>query len=148
MAVPVQPGEWKIREGLIPIPLKYPTIIGRKCLRPTVLYNLLTGSCTPVGISGVVQKVGPGVTRFKPGDRIMSNTSGVLRGDYRFGAYQKFCLVPVALTSKVWTILNTISRKLLLVSTLLTELRLARHLSKKLQISVLPMHPLARSSYI
>lgn len=31
----------------------------------------------------------------------MGNTSGVLRDDARFGAYQKFCLVPAHLTSKV-----------------------------------------------
>jgi NADPH:quinone reductase-like Zn-dependent oxidoreductase len=44
---------------------------------------------------------GPGVTRFQPGDRVMGNTSGVLQDDARFGAYQKFCLVPARLTAKV-----------------------------------------------
>lgn len=28
-AVAVQPGEWKMQEGLIPIKVQYPTIIGR-----------------------------------------------------------------------------------------------------------------------
>ncbi|KAL6401374.1 hypothetical protein AUP68_15243 [Ilyonectria robusta] len=81
-AVAVQPGEWKIQAGIIPIPLKYPTIIG-------------------ISLSGVVEKVGPGVTRFGPGDRIASNSTGVLRNDAQFGAYQRFALVPQALTSKI-----------------------------------------------
>jgi NADPH:quinone reductase-like Zn-dependent oxidoreductase len=29
-AVAVQPAEYKIQEGLLPFPLKYPTIIGRE----------------------------------------------------------------------------------------------------------------------
>jgi NADPH:quinone reductase-like Zn-dependent oxidoreductase len=49
----------------------------------------------------VVEKTGPGVTRFAPGDRVASNTTGVLRNDHRFGAYQQFTLVPQELTSKV-----------------------------------------------
>ncbi|KAL7907650.1 GroES-like protein [Trichoderma velutinum] len=73
-AIAVQPGEWKMQEGLIPIKLKYPTVIG-------------------LSASGVVEKTGPGVTRFKPGDRILTNTTGVLRNDSRFGAYQRYCLI-------------------------------------------------------
>jgi NADPH:quinone reductase-like Zn-dependent oxidoreductase len=48
----------------------------------------------------VVEKIGPGVTRFAPGDRVASNSTGVLRNDHRFGAYQRFTLVPQELTSK------------------------------------------------
>lgn len=48
-----------------------------------------------------MEKVGPGVSRFRPGDRIASNSTGVLRNDAQFGAYQRFALVPQALTSKV-----------------------------------------------
>ncbi|KAH7313623.1 chaperonin 10-like protein [Stachybotrys elegans] len=81
-AVAVQPGEWKIQEGMIPIQLTYPTIIG-------------------LSLSGVVEKIGPGVTRFSPGDRIASNSAGILRDDARFGAYQRFALVPQDLTSKI-----------------------------------------------
>ncbi|KAJ5620144.1 chaperonin 10-like protein [Penicillium lagena] len=81
-AVAVQPGEWKLQAGIIPIPLKYPAIIG-------------------LSLSGVVVKVGPGVTRFQPGDRIASNSAGVMFNDYRFGAYQKYSLVPQKLTSKI-----------------------------------------------
>ncbi|OQV03679.1 hypothetical protein CLAIMM_08695 [Cladophialophora immunda] len=49
----------------------------------------------------VVEKVGPGVTRFAPGDRVATNTTGVLKNDSRFGAYQRFALTPQALTSKI-----------------------------------------------
>ncbi|KAH8879482.1 GroES-like protein [Thozetella sp. PMI_491] len=81
-AVAVQPGEWKIQAGLIPVPLTYPTIIG-------------------LSLSGIVEKVGPGVTRFSPGDRVASNTTGVLRNDPHFGAYQRYTLVPQELTCKI-----------------------------------------------
>ncbi|RFU79414.1 alcohol dehydrogenase [Trichoderma arundinaceum] len=81
-AVAAQPGEWKMQEGLIPIRIKYPIIIG-------------------LSASGIVEKTGPGVTRFKPGDRILTNTTGVIRNDARFGAYQRYCLVPERLTSNI-----------------------------------------------
>ncbi|KAL6856377.1 GroES-like protein [Trichoderma novae-zelandiae] len=81
-AIAAQPGEWKIQEGIIPIPLRYPTIIG-------------------LSASGVVEKTGPGVTHFKPGDGILANTTGVLRNDPRFGAYQKYCVVPERFASKI-----------------------------------------------
>ncbi|EXJ66185.1 uncharacterized protein A1O5_10801 [Cladophialophora psammophila CBS 110553] len=81
-AIPAQPGEWKLPAGLIPIPLNYPTIIG-------------------VSLSGIVEKAGAGVTRFKPGDRVATNTTGVLRNDHRFGAYQRYALAPQGLTSKI-----------------------------------------------
>ncbi|KAH8811095.1 chaperonin 10-like protein [Xylogone sp. PMI_703] len=81
-AVAVQPGEWKIQAGIIPIPLTYPIIIG-------------------LSLSGVVEKVGSGVTRFKPGDRVAANSTGVLRNDHRFGAYQRYALIPQDLTSKI-----------------------------------------------
>ncbi|KAL6799343.1 GroES-like protein [Trichoderma sp. SZMC 28013] len=81
-AIAVQPGEWKLQEGLIPIKLKYPTVIG-------------------LCASGVVEKTGPGVTHFQPGDRVLTNTTGVLRNDFRFGAFQKYCLVNTRLASKI-----------------------------------------------
>ena len=101
-AIPVQPGEWKLKEGIIPIRLRYPTIIGRKSLMilRTATHHLADRD-TIVGVSGVVEKTGPGVTRFKAGDRILANTTGVLRNDPRFGAYQKYCLVPERFASKV-----------------------------------------------
>ncbi len=65
------------------------------------IMSYLSHPFTAVSISGVVEKVGPGVTRFAPGDRVASNTTGLLRNDARFGAYQRFSLVPQDLTSKV-----------------------------------------------
>ncbi|RYP43574.1 hypothetical protein DL770_011569 [Monosporascus sp. CRB-9-2] len=81
-AVPAQPGEWKVQAGLIPIQLRYPAIIG-------------------VNLSGVVEKVGPGVSRFSPGDRVACNSTGTVRNDPRYGAYQQFVLVPQELASKI-----------------------------------------------
>ncbi|KAF2104986.1 GroES-like protein [Rhizodiscina lignyota] len=81
-AVATQPGEWKLLAGIIPLKLTYPTIIG-------------------TALSGVVEKVGTGVSRFAPGDRIAAIATGVLRDDHRFGAYQRFSLVPQELTSKI-----------------------------------------------
>ncbi|KAF4948225.1 hypothetical protein FSARC_13791 [Fusarium sarcochroum] len=82
-AVAVQPGEWKIQAGLIPVHLDYPAIIG-------------------VSLSGVVVKVGRNVDRFQPGDRVACNSTGTLRNDYRYGAYQQYCLAPQSLTSKIY----------------------------------------------
>ncbi|POR31161.1 Uncharacterized protein TPAR_08622 [Tolypocladium paradoxum] len=81
-AVAVQPGEWKIKDGIIPIPLEYPAIIG-------------------LSFSGIVEKVGPGVERFKQGDHVLTNSAGVIRNDHRFGAYQRFSLVPQESTAKI-----------------------------------------------
>ncbi|KAJ3542793.1 hypothetical protein NM208_g399 [Fusarium decemcellulare] len=82
-AVAVQPGEWKIQAGLIPIRLDYPAVIG-------------------VSLSGVVEKVGLGVDRFRIGDRVACNSTGTLRNDHRYGAYQQYCLAPQSLTSKIY----------------------------------------------
>lgn len=100
----MQPGEWKLQAGIIPIPLSYPTVIGRKpnSLKfPSSLSRRTDSVDRVVSSSGIVVKVGPGVTRFQPGDRVASNSAGVLFNDHRFGAYQKYSLVPQQLTSKV-----------------------------------------------
>ncbi|EEU33606.1 uncharacterized protein NECHADRAFT_17739, partial [Fusarium vanettenii 77-13-4] len=81
-AVAVQPAEYKIQEGLLPFPLKYPTIIG-------------------LSFSGIVVKVGSTVTRFKIGDRVVTNSAGTIRNDSRFGAYQRYALTTQELTAKV-----------------------------------------------
>ena len=49
----------------------------------------------------MVEKVGPGVTRFKPGDHVVTNGAGPFRDDYRFGAYQRLALTTQELTTKV-----------------------------------------------
>ncbi|KAK4112879.1 GroES-like protein [Canariomyces notabilis] len=81
-AVAVQPAEYKIQEGVLPFPLKYPTIIG-------------------LSFSGVVVNVGSAVTRFKIGDRIVTNSAGTIRNDSRFGGYQRYALTTQELTAKI-----------------------------------------------
>ncbi|CAI6074288.1 unnamed protein product [Clonostachys chloroleuca] len=81
-AVAVQPAEYKIQEGILPFPLNYPTIIG-------------------LSFSGIVAKVGPTVTRFKIGDRVVTNSAGTIRNDSRFGAYQRYALTTQELTAKI-----------------------------------------------
>ncbi|QYT01786.1 hypothetical protein H0G86_008805 [Trichoderma simmonsii] len=82
IAVPVLPGEWKIHAGLIPIPLNLPTVIG-------------------LVVAGFVEKVGFGVTRFKAGDRVAANSTGVATNDPRFGSLQKYVIAPETLTMKI-----------------------------------------------
>ncbi|KAF9768563.1 hypothetical protein IL306_014139 [Fusarium sp. DS 682] len=77
-AVAVQPAEYKIQEGILPFSLTYPTILGR-----------------------VVLKVGSAVTRFKVGDRVITNSAGSLRNDPRFGGYQRYALTTQELTAKI-----------------------------------------------
>ncbi|KAK0101722.1 hypothetical protein ONS95_006877 [Cadophora gregata] len=81
-AFPLHPGDWKVLKGIIPIELKYPTVIGNYA-------------------AGVVHSVGPEVTRFKPGDRVLSVTCFSLLNDYRYGAYQRFVLSGEEMTSHI-----------------------------------------------
>ncbi|WKT54077.1 Polyketide synthase, enoylreductase domain [Fusarium oxysporum f. sp. vasinfectum] len=81
-AVAVQPAEYKIQEGLLPFPLKYPTVIG-------------------LSFSGIVVKIGSTVTRFKVGDRVITNSAGTIRNDSRFGAYQRYALTTQELTANI-----------------------------------------------
>ncbi|KAI6753913.1 hypothetical protein HG530_013089 [Fusarium avenaceum] len=81
-AVAVQPAEYKIQDGVLPFPLTYPTILG-------------------LCFSGIVAKVGSAVTRFKVGDRVLTNSAGSLRNDLRFGAYQIYSLTTQELTAKI-----------------------------------------------
>ena len=54
-----------------------------------------------VSFSGVVVKVGTEVSRFKEGDRIVTNSAGSIRNDPRFGAYQKYAVTTQEMTAKV-----------------------------------------------
>ncbi|PQE21999.1 alcohol dehydrogenase protein [Rutstroemia sp. NJR-2017a BBW] len=72
-AVPLHPGDWKLAKGIIPIPLKYPTVLGN--------YT-----------AGYVHDIGTGVTRFQVGDRVLSMSAFAVRGDHRYGAHQRFVL--------------------------------------------------------
>lgn len=80
--VAAQPAEYKIQEGTLPYALKYPTIIG-------------------LSFSGTIVKVGTEVSRFKQGDRIVTNSCGSLRNDPRFGAYQRYAITTQEMTAKI-----------------------------------------------
>ncbi|KAH7063940.1 putative alcohol dehydrogenase [Paraphoma chrysanthemicola] len=80
--VAAQPSEYKIQEGSLPYKLTFPTIIG-------------------ISFSGVVIKVGTAVGRFKPGDRVVTNSAGSVRNHPRFGAYQKYAVTTPELTAKI-----------------------------------------------
>ena len=54
-----------------------------------------------VSFSGVVVKVGTEVSRFKEGDRIVTNSAGSIRNDPRFEAYQKYAVTTQEMTAKV-----------------------------------------------
>jgi hypothetical protein len=66
---------------------------------------LLRGTYAKLGcvvcFSGTIVKVGTNITRFKPGDRIVTNSCGTIRNDARFGAYQRYALTSQELTAKV-----------------------------------------------
>ncbi|KAF5648565.1 alcohol dehydrogenase [Fusarium sp. NRRL 52700] len=80
-AVAVQPAEYKIQAGILPFPLTYPAILG-------------------LCFSGIITQVGSSVSRFKIGDRVITNSAGSLRNDSRFGGYQKYALTTPELTAK------------------------------------------------
>ncbi|KAH6721557.1 chaperonin 10-like protein [Leptodontidium sp. MPI-SDFR-AT-0119] len=81
-AVPLHPGDWKVLRGIIPIELKYPTVIGNYA-------------------AGIIHSVGAEVTRFKPGDRVLSVTCFSLLNDHRYGVHQRFVLSGEGMTSHI-----------------------------------------------
>lgn len=56
-AVDVNPIDTYIRGGMIPVKLKFPSILGRD-------------------LAGTILEIGPGVKRFKPGDRVWASSQG------------------------------------------------------------------------
>lgn len=72
-AVAVNPRDWRIQLGghLLYRWLRYPAVIGTDAAREVV-------------------EVGPGVTRFKPGNRVLGHAVGVERDHNRLGASQAF----------------------------------------------------------
>jgi NADPH:quinone reductase-like Zn-dependent oxidoreductase len=66
-----------------------------------VVEHLLTPDLYLVSFAGVVVEVGAMVTRFKKGDRVVTNSAGTIRNDSRFGAYQKYALTTQELTAQV-----------------------------------------------
>ncbi|KAL9123776.1 MAG: hypothetical protein Q9217_006828 [Psora testacea] len=51
--------------------------------------------------AGVVEKVGPDVSEFQPGDRVACNRASYAHDDLRFGAFQKYVLASVNESSKL-----------------------------------------------
>ncbi|KAL2270617.1 hypothetical protein VTJ83DRAFT_2801 [Remersonia thermophila] len=52
-------------------------------------------------LAGVVDQVGPGVTLFQPGDRVLASAAGFLTGNSDQGAFQTYTTVMDALATKV-----------------------------------------------
>ncbi|KAF8244879.1 hypothetical protein K440DRAFT_557695 [Wilcoxina mikolae CBS 423.85] len=97
-AIAVQPADWKLQKGLLPITLKYPTILGSK---HAFIPHLQSRSVC--GIKCRLRDVGAGVTRFKKGDRVLTCTAMILRnGDTRYSGYQKYVLSTQAMTCHVY----------------------------------------------
>ncbi len=67
-AVDVNPIDTYIRSGAVAMPLPMPFVVG-------------------CDLAGVVESVGPGVTRFKPGDRVWCSNQGLLGRQGTFAEY-------------------------------------------------------------
>lgn len=67
-AVSVNPVDTYIRSGMVPMPLPFPFIVG-------------------CDLAGVVEAVGPEVSRFKPGDRVWGSNQGLLGRQGTFAEY-------------------------------------------------------------
>jgi NADPH2:quinone reductase len=74
-AVAINPVDWKMRRGLLKVPL--PVVLGRD-------------------VCGVVDAVGDGVSEFKPGDKVV----GALIGPRSNGAYAQFVTTPAAFVGR------------------------------------------------
>jgi len=81
-AVALQPADWKLQHGILPIPLSYPAILG-------------------MSIAGYVHEIGENVTRFKKGDRVLSISAMALVNDSKYGAHQRYTLSSEALTAQL-----------------------------------------------
>ncbi len=77
-AAGVNPVDWKIREGLLKDRLQY-------------TFPFIPGW----DLSGIVEEIGPEVTRFKPGDAVFSS-----QGLSRDGAYSEFAVVDASLIAQ------------------------------------------------
>ncbi|KAH7050076.1 zinc-binding oxidoreductase-like protein CipB [Macrophomina phaseolina] len=80
-AIAINPVDWKIQDsGLLPV--SYPNILGED-------------------IAGTVAAVGPGVTRFRPGQRAMAYTHGIATKRPANGGFQLYSVVPDALAAPI-----------------------------------------------
>lgn len=80
-AVAIQPFDAYVR-GRAYIDVPYPFILGN-------------------GVAGTVEEVGPGVTRFKKGDRVMSDTPAYQAKATKYGAWQKYVISRGATTAHI-----------------------------------------------
>ena len=81
-AIAIQPFDAQIRRNAYISSIKYPFILGSS-------------------IAGTVVETGPDVTRFKVGDRVVSDTPVYRKRETRFGGWQKFVVGKAGLSAKV-----------------------------------------------
>ncbi|KAI9369430.1 chaperonin 10-like protein [Aspergillus egyptiacus] len=80
-AVAIQPFDANVRaRAYVDVP--YPFILGN-------------------GVAGIVHEVGPAVTRFKKGDRVVSDTPTYQLKESKYGGWQKFVVSREATTAKI-----------------------------------------------
>lgn len=91
-------------------------------------------------VAGYVHDVGPGVTRFKKGDRVLSVSAAAVRNDHRFGAHQRFTLSTELLTAHV-SYLDAIPPP---ETDMLTRVRLAIRLLRRRHLQPACMLPCLR----
>ena len=63
-------------------PLKYPTILGQD-------------------VAGQVVAIGPNVTRFKPGDRVVGHAVGMATGRHEDGGFQSYTILQTNMSSPI-----------------------------------------------
>jgi len=63
-AIPLQPADWKLQKGVLPVPISSPS--------PSAGHPALTGVRCTYSVAG------PDVTRSKPSDRVISYTAAIL----------------------------------------------------------------------
>ncbi|KAL1843518.1 hypothetical protein VTJ49DRAFT_1111 [Mycothermus thermophilus] len=80
-ALAINPIDWKRQVYGLAVS-SYPTVLGGD-------------------IAGVVVGVGPGVTSFKPGDRVLASAPGILTGNSDHGAFQTYTTVMAAVATKI-----------------------------------------------
>ncbi|KAG0649650.1 Dehydrogenase azaJ [Hyphodiscus hymeniophilus] len=80
-AIAVNPVDWKRQAWGFAIP-SYPAVLGSD-------------------VTGVVESVGPDVTAFKAGDRVIGYASGFATGENGHGAFQSYTITPVITTAKL-----------------------------------------------
>lgn len=53
------------------------------------------------GVAGIVEDVGPSVTRFKKGDRVVSDTPAYQMRQSKYGGWQKYVVIKEATTAEI-----------------------------------------------